>query len=430
MRFPLLALLLLPPLLPACRLAPASALQDRGTRAAVASRLLRTLDEQGHYFREEAVRRDFAGRLEGIVHETGDAAGFYERLSRTLATLKEGHTGLADSAGVSFLQTVPPVALLEIDGEMVVAGVAPGVEGGGLRPGDAILAVDGVPVSEVLERQLTQAAGSTPHARRSRAVANLLAGPTAVPAEVAVVGVDGRTRLAYPVRFLLDDEGEDRFRFGFVRQAVVARRLDLATGYLALPDFQEARVEETAAALRSLLPLPRLVFDLRGNPGGRIKTMQSIAGLFLAEETVILTLHEAGKTETLSTLPASPRYPGRLAILVDERTGSAAELLAVALKDCRRARIFGWPTAGSTRTRQTALLPGGVLFYYASGAELRRLDGTRVEGVGVEPDERVALRREALATGAYGDPLRDPAVALAARGLSPHLERTAAVPSN
>ncbi|MGQ0613329.1 MAG: S41 family peptidase [Planctomycetaceae bacterium] len=420
MRLPLLALLLLTALQPACRLAPASALQQRETRAAVASRLLRTLDEQGHYFSAEETRRGFAERLETTVREADDALSFYERISRNLATLKEGHTGLADSAGVSFLQTVPPVALLELEGRVVVAGVAPGVEGGGLRPGDVILAVDGLPVSEALDRQVAQVAGSTPHARRSRAVANLLAGPAALPAQVAVLGVDGRTRLAYPLRFLLDDEGEDRFRFGFVRQAVVARRLDLATGYVALPDFQEARVEETADALRALLPLPRLVLDLRGNPGGRIRTMQGIAGFFLGEGTAILTMHDRAKTETLYALPASLLYPGRLALLVDERTGSAAELLAAALRDRRRARIFGWPTAGSTRTRQSALLPGGVLFYYASGAELRRLDGSRVEGVGVEPDERVVLTREALATGAYGDPLRDPAVARAARGIAPH----------
>jgi len=405
---------LLAALLCACRLAPARVLQDARYRADVADRLLSTLDAQRHYFPEPQRREAFAKRLADVVRSSRDAAQFYDGLARALASLGEGHTGLSGSDEVPVGHTVPPVAILEVDGVPIVAGVAPGLEGGGLRPGDEVLAVDGVSARDALDAQVALAAGSTPHGRRARALANLLAGPMRLPARVAVRGADGRTRLAFPLRFLLDDEGQDRFRFGFLREEIVALRLDLATGYIALPDFQEERLDTFAQALAGLRELPRLVLDLRGNPGGRIRAMQRVAGHFLEGTPTLLRFRENGVEDTVRSTPATPRYSGRLAVVVDERTGSAAELLAAALRDFGRARLVGTPTSGSARTRHTAFLPGGVAFHYAAEAEFHRRDGRTVEGVGVVPDDVVRPTREDLAAGAYGDPYRDPAVRRAA----------------
>jgi len=400
-----------------CRLAPAAALQDPAVRGEVAGRLLSTLDAQRHYFPDSRRRDLFERRLQEVARTSRDAREFYDGLARALATLDEGHTGLSGSPEVPVGDAVPPVALLEVDGAPVVAGVAPGVEGGGLRPGDEILSIDGVSARDALEAQLARAAGSTPHGRRARGLANLLSGPMDRPARVAARGPDGRTRMAYPLRFLLDDEGHDRFRFGFLRGEVVATRLDLATAYVALPDFQEARVEAFARTLRGLGPCAALVLDLRGNPGGRIRAMQTVAGHFVEDARPLLRYREGGREDVVAATPASPRFRGRLAIVVDGRTGSAAELLAAALRDAGRARIYGTATAGSARTRHTALLPGGVEFHFAAEAEFFRLDGTPVEGVGVAPDVPVHVTRRELAEGVYGDPHRDPAVRAAAAGV-------------
>ncbi|MGH7163714.1 MAG: S41 family peptidase, partial [Planctomycetota bacterium] len=244
---------------------------------------------------------------------------------------------------------------------------------------------------------------------------SLLSGATAEPTRVKVRGADGRERMAYPVRFLLDDEGSDRFRFGFARQEVVSQRLDLSVGYVALPDFQEARVAEMERALASLRDLPLLLLDLRGNPGGRIRTLQRIAGLFFEGPRAILQLHENGAVETMRSIPGAVRYAGRVRVLVDERTGSAAELLAAALQDLDRGTVYGKPTAGSARSRESAVLPGGVIFHYAAAAEFKRIGGRPLEGLGVIPDVIVSPTRAELAGGGYGNPRRD-AVVRRARG--------------
>lgn len=405
----LLALLLLP----ACTTVTARALEDPDVRAQVSHRLVVTLDEQEHYFADRAAVEAFAAELRSVANRTTDATSYYRAVADRLATLGEGHTGLVGSAEVPFSFTIPPVAILEVEGQPVIAGVAPGIEGGGLRPGDLLLEIDGVPAPQAMERQLQVTAGSTLHGRRARAAGNLLAGPTDTPASVRVRGLDGRVRHCFPLRFLLDDEGEDRFRFGFVPQRVRSAKLSSTAGYLALPDFQAGRYEEFAEALRPLRGLPVLVLDLRGNPGGRIRTLQRVAGVFTDSDVKLIELWDGDERESIRAKTGATRYRGELEILVDERTGSAAELLAAAMQDLGRATIHGRTTAGSTRARRSATLPGGVVFHYAGRAEFRRRNGDAIEGVGVHPDV-VALRtRESLADGAYGLPQRDPAVRLA-----------------
>jgi len=218
-----------------CAAPDAAILREESARAQVTNRVVATLDRQKHYFAGDAGRAAFLARLHGIAHATGDARTFYRGLADALAALLEGHTGLVGSAQVPFSSTIPPVAILEVDGQPVVAGVAPGIEGGGLRAGDSILAVNGLSARQTLTRQLRTAPGSTEHARRARAVANLLSGPTNSPALVKVRGADGRIRRCFPVRFLLDDEGTDRMRFGFLPTGVRAVRLSPAAAYVAFP---------------------------------------------------------------------------------------------------------------------------------------------------------------------------------------------------
>ena len=411
MRAVFVAILL--PLLPACGLRTAAALREPGVRVELADRLVATLDRQDHYFATETDRDAFARRLGAIAREARDASTYYTALSDALASLGEGHTGLVGSEAVPFSSTIPPVALLEVDGTAVVAGVAPGVEGGGLRPGDAVLEVDGVPAHRAIEGRLEVTSGSTPHGRRARAVSNLLAGPTRVPARVRVRGIDGRERTAYPLRFLLDDEGIHRFRFGFVPPALHDTALSPAVLYLSLPDFHPDRRGEVEEVLQRLGDMPELVLDLRGNPGGRIRTLQRIAGFFIDGPETLVMLQEGAGMQPVRALPGPVRYRGRVHLLVDERTGSAAELLAAALQDLGRATVYGRTTAGSARSRLSALLPGNVVFHYAGRAEFRRRDGRRIEGRGIEPDVFYQPQRDELARGIYGDPHRDPLIRLA-----------------
>jgi len=373
-----------------------------------------TLDKQEHYFGKTMERDEFEGQLESIARSTRNAEAYYRALQGVLAGLEEGHTALVGSATIGFAYTIPPVALLELPEGIVVAGVAPGFQSGGLEPGDLIVSVGERPTAEVLDEMIAITAGSTVHGRRTRAVAHLLAGPTGEPAQVRVIGVDGEERACFPLRFLLEDRGVSRQRFGFLPEHVLVSKLDAATVYVMLPDFEPNRPDELFAALEKFREMPTLVLDLRGNPGGHILSLQRIAALFFPGHPEILRLRVGRHMEPVHAAEAPFQFEGEVRVLIDCRTGSAAELLAAALRDGIGAKLIGRTTAGSTRARRAARLPGGVSLYYASQAEFQRRDGGRVEGVGVAPDIHFLPTREQLADGDFGNSGADPAVRHAA----------------
>jgi carboxyl-terminal processing protease len=408
-----LALCLFAATLVSCRSATLRSLDDPEARAQLSTSVFATLESQRHYFQSEEEGASFRARLQTIAADASDALSYYRGVADALAVLDEGHTGLLAPPDLPITGTIPPVAIVEAGGQPVVAGVATGVEAGGLRPGDVILEVDGRSAADVFLGALPVTAASTEHARRARALANLLAGPTDTPAQVRVRGIDGRERWCYPLRFLLEEGEEARLHFGYAPRSVSVQRLSDAAGYIALPDFQSERTAEFERAIELVRSLPLLVLDLRGNPGGRIRTLREIAALFLEGPAELLEFRDGPRRTAVRIEAGAEPYRGSLAILVDERTGSAAELLAAAFQDLGRGTVYGRPTAGSTRVRRSALLPGGVVFHYAGSGEFRRRDGRAVEGLGVRPDVRIEYSRESLARGAYGIPARDPAVLVA-----------------
>lgn len=121
--------------------------------------------------------------------------------------------------------------------------------------------------------------------------------------------------------------------------------------YIRIVQFGEKTPEEFDQALRKLSTegMDGLILDLRNNPGGVLDASVEIAGRFLPAGTVIVTtegrrgasdrayFQSRGRTH----LPDLP-----LVILVNRHSASAAEIVAGALKDLRRAVLVGETTFG------------------------------------------------------------------------------------
>jgi carboxyl-terminal processing protease len=97
-----------------------------------------------------------------------------------------------------------------------------------------------------------------------------------------------------------------------------------------------------------------------------------------------------------------------VAILVDELSMSASEVLAQGLRDAGRARVFGRPSAGAVLASTVERLPNGDALQYPT-ARFEFPSGAVVEGAGVVPDEEVRPTRETLLAGR--DVVLDAAVA-------------------
>jgi carboxyl-terminal processing protease len=119
-------------------------------------------------------------------------------------------------------------------------------------------------------------------------------------------------------------------------------------GYIRIPFFHENTLSEVQEALGQFTSdgVKGVVLDLRGNPGGLLKSALGVSELFLSEGVLAHSTspypeyNRSFRTElhNVCTLP--------LALLVDGDTASSAELLAGALKDHNRARVMGQTTYG------------------------------------------------------------------------------------
>jgi carboxyl-terminal processing protease len=159
-----------------------------------------------------------------------------------------------------------------------------------------------------------------------------------------------------------------------------------------------------------------LILDLRGNPGGYTKTLERMVGNVFDRDVKIADRvgrkpemkPQIGKTRGGST------YTGKLIVLVDSGSASAAELFARVIQLEHRGTVIGDRTSGSVMESKGYPCSQGadsIVFYgfTITDANLIMADGKSLEHVGVTPDEIVLPTAEDLAAG------RDPVLAYAAK---------------
>jgi carboxyl-terminal processing protease len=174
-----------------------------------------------------------------------------------------------------------------------------------------------------------------------------------------------------------------------------------AVGYVqlqAVPADAAEEVESAVSALRAR-GATALVLDLRGNTGGLFEEGVRIASLFLPRGTLVASL--AGREgdvprEFRARRPRFEEMP--VAVLVDGRTASAAEIVAAALREQRGAPLVGAPTFGKGVVQRVVRLAPELSvrlttsrWFTPSGVMLRREAGPdgAVTG-GLVPDRPVA----------------------------------------
>lgn len=170
--------------------------------------------------------------------------------------------------------------------------------------------------------------------------------------------------------------------------------------YLRFDEFNRHDRRWLAAQLKTYAKAPGIVLDLRRNPGGETFSLGIVIGEFFdrAVDCGTFISRSGARTVKNSWQLGSAKYAGKLVVLVDSSSGSAAEIFAAVLQDHGRATIVGRRTAGAVLASWFYRLPdGGEL-------QLSREDyiapkGRRIEGIGVEPDVVVPRSLSELRAG-------------------------------
>ena len=197
--------------------------------------------------------------------------------------------------------------------------------------------------------------------------------------------------------------------------------LDGDVGVLKFPEFffSDSEVDNMIGKARKH---KTLVLDLRGNPGGSIDTLKYlIAGFF---EKEIKIGDRVGRSEQKPMVAKTHGHPftGKLVVLVDSKSASAAELFARVVQIEKRGIVLGDRSSGSVMEAKRYEYKSGidtVVFYGASitDADIIMTDGLSLEHHGVLPDELVLPGADDLASGR--DPVLAHAVESAGGKLSP-----------
>lgn len=176
-------------------------------------------------------------------------------------------------------------------------------------------------------------------------------------------------------------------------------------GYIALTTFNEQSadaVRDALVALKADSRVKSIVLDLRGNGGGLMESAVKIVGLFVPKGTEVLRTRGRGQLNEqvykTTRQPVDTEIP--LAVLVDDGSASAAEIVTGALQDLDRAVIVGERTYGKGLVQSTRQLPyNGLLkvtiakYYIPSGRLIQAIDYSHRN-----PDGSVARIPDSLTT--------------------------------
>jgi carboxyl-terminal processing protease len=165
-------------------------------------------------------------------------------------------------------------------------------------------------------------------------------------------------------------------------------------GYIRLQEFSAHAGEQMQKAIQKLNEdkVNAFVLDLRGNPGGLLRVSVDIARMWMDTGAIVRTVDRQGGSEEMrNNRTAITDKP--LAVLVDDNSASASEILAGALKDNKRATVMGTQTFGKALVQSVHSLSDGsglavtIAHYYTPS-------GTDISHKGVTPDIKLELSEE------------------------------------
>ena len=226
----------------------------------------------------------------------------------------------------------------------------------GIRPGDVIASIDGIPVNTTT---LADTIGR-------------MRGQEGTSVKIGIL----REGSAEPLQFTLK-------RSRVELRSVKSELLEPGMGYLRISQFSETTGDDVDTALKDLrkhngAALKGLVLDLRNNPGGVLEAAVAVSDTFLDAGVIVTAKGRTPESKfEMDATPGDALNGAPIVILVKGGSASAAEIVAGALKDNHRATLMGRTTFGKGSVQTVIPLTGDraiklttSLYYTPSGISI------------------------------------------------------------
>ena len=165
-------------------------------------------------------------------------------------------------------------------------------------------------------------------------------------------------------------------------------------------DFNSASRDVARLLLQfSQQQVDAIVLDLRGNGGGSLQEAAQVSGLFIEQGPIVQLQMGNGRIQVLRDDDPQIHWSGPLAVLIDHRSASAAEIVAAAVQDYKRGLILGQTSFGKGTAQALHSLPLGTL--KITQAKFYRVDGQSTQTKGVIPDITLLQAQDPLTYGEH-----------------------------
>ena len=166
--------------------------------------------------------------------------------------------------------------------------------------------------------------------------------------------------------------------------AVAGKMLEGDIGYLRITNFNDEVGEDLKKEYSRLEKegMKKIILDLRDNPGGLLDQSVEVAELFVAKGPVVSIVERDGSRTTYSSESEGCPYP--IAVLVNQGSASASEIVAGAIQDTKSGTLIGTKTFGKGSVQGVIPLHRGAIKltiakYYTPNEAV-------IDGVGITPD--------------------------------------------
>jgi carboxyl-terminal processing protease len=409
-----------------CALTPAQAAQISSLDRERAQQMLKTTVEEvrKHYYDPKFHGVD-------LNKEYSEAKQRIEKVS-TLSMAIANIANLLDALNDSHTFFLPPERPMRFDYgwqyQMVgdrcfVTQVRPksDAESKGVKPGDQVLAINGIAPTRDLTWKLQYMFGVL---RPQASLKLVLQSPDGRQRAVEAAAYIRETKRLTDIS---DPDGSDIWN---LIHAIEADEHNERTRYAELGEksivVKLATFAQSPGEVGELMGKVRkhqaVILDLRGNPGGSVETLEYFAGNLFGKDTKIADLVGRKEHKPMIAKTSTAAYSGKLIVLTDNRSASAAEILARLIQLQKRGVVLGDRSSGSVmQSRELSEKMGtDVNVFYGisvSDADVIMGDGKSLEHEGVSPDELILPTAADLAAGR--DPVMSRAAELAGVSLGP-----------
>lgn len=197
------------------------------------------------------------------------------------------------------------------------------------------------------------------------------------------------------VKITVQREGFDEpIEFNLVREEIEIKNLSYfgfypdnsSNAYLKLSGFSRTAGDEVKQALielKSKKNIESIILDLRGNPGGLLDAAIDVSEKFIQKGQLVVSVRGRDSSEVKNYLSAEEPIAGttRLAVLIDEGSASASEIVAAAIQDHDRGLIVGSTSFGKGLVQtliplsyNTSLKMTTARYYTPSGRSIQKVD--------------------------------------------------------